>query len=399
MNSGNWLQWMLLAVPNLYLFFLCSTKWNAGTSISAGLLGVLILLVYGWKKQKIQWNSPLFLVLYVIFMGSVILASWLTGDKASFQLSTRFLSYSLPLWLLYLVLQQSPSLIHSTFWGTMTGSWVLLALTYQDLLHPLKDGRVHASFASANNFAMCLEAILPLLWLETLQLRKEYKHSARGNVLFVVALLTSILLTGALVLSKSRGGISGFLLGAVAVILYTLLQKLKNWSLQKKLAVLAVALGVTAAGGFRVTIVFEQRSYDGERLLLAQSAYHMWEDHKLYGVGFQQWNRIYRAKYILPGAKEPTLSLAHNNVANFFSGTGTLGGVGYLLFTFGSLGILLRKSYQMPDNIYGKMMLWVWMAIFIHGMVDNSLYAKFNTRLYFAMWGISLAALLPGKKA
>lgn len=399
MNSKNWLHWMLLVIPNLYLFFLCSTKWNAGVSISAGLLGVLILLIYGWKKQKICWNSPLFLLFYGIFMGSIILASWLTGDKASFQLSTKFLSYSLPLWIFYLILQQSPSLFHSTFWGTMTGSWVLLALTYKDLLHPLKDGRVHASFASANNFAMCLEAILPLLWMETLQLRTESKHSTRGKVLFGVGLLTSVLLTGALFLSKSRGGISGFLLGAMAVLIGSFLQKRKEWSLEKKLSILFVALGIAAVGVFRGTIVFEARSYDGERLLLAQSAYHMWADHKVYGVGLQQWNRVYREKYILPGAKEPTLSLAHNNVANFFSGTGTLGGVGYLLFTFGSLGILLRKSYQMPDNIYGKMMLWVWLAIFIHGMVDNSLYAKFNTRLYFAMWGISLAALLPGKKA
>ena len=332
-------------------------------------------------------------------MGSVILASWLTGDKASFQLSIKFLSYSLPLWLFYLILQKSPSLFHSTFWGIMTGSWVLLGLTYQDLLHPLKDGRVHASFASANNFAMCLEAILPLLWLETLQLRKEYKHSTRGKVWFGMGLLSSLLLTGALFLSKSRGGISGFMLGAIAVFIVSFLQKRKEWSLEKKLGILVVAFGIAAAGVFRGTIMFDARSYDGERLLLAQSAYHMWADHKLYGVGFQQWNRVYRAKYILPGAKEPTLSLAHNNVANFFSGTGTLGGVGYLLFTFGSLVILLRKSYQMPDNIYGKMMLWVWLAIFIHGMVDNSLYAKFNTRLYFAMWGISLAALLPGKKA
>ena len=358
---------MLLVIPNLYLFFLCSTKWNAGVSISAGLLGVLILLIYGWKKQKICWNSPLFLLFYGIFMGSIILASWLTGDKASFQLSTKFLSYSLPLWIFYLILQQSPSLFHSTFWGTMTGSWVLLALTYKDLLHPLKDGRVHASFASANNFAMCLEAILPLLWMETLQLRTQYKYSTRGKVLFGVGLLTSVLLTGALFLSKSRGGISGFLLGAMAVLIGSFLQKRKEWSLEKKLSILFVALGIAAVGVFRGTIVFEARSYDGERLLLAQSAYHMWADHKVYGVGLQQWNRVYREKYILPGAKEPTLSLAHNNVANFFSGTGTLGGVGYLLFTFGSLVILLRKSYQMPDNIYGKMMLWVWLGIFFPG--------------------------------
>ena len=71
-----------------------------------------------------------------------------------------------------------------------------------------------------------------------------------------------------------------------------------------------------------------------------------------------------------------------------------LGGTGYLLFTFGSLGVLLCTLRKQPANEYAQMMFWVWIAIFVHGIVDNSLYAKFNTRLYFAMWGIHLAAVL-----
>ena len=42
-NEANRLQWLLAAATNLYLFFLCSTKWNAGYSISGGILAVLIL--------------------------------------------------------------------------------------------------------------------------------------------------------------------------------------------------------------------------------------------------------------------------------------------------------------------------------------------------------------------
>lgn len=51
-NEANRLQWLLAAATNLYLFFLCSTKWNAGYSISGGILAVLILWFYLKKKKN-----------------------------------------------------------------------------------------------------------------------------------------------------------------------------------------------------------------------------------------------------------------------------------------------------------------------------------------------------------
>lgn len=65
-NEANRLQWLLAAATNLYLFFLCSTKWNAGYSISGGILAVLILWFY-LKKEKI----PVCLQAFLRSMGSL----------------------------------------------------------------------------------------------------------------------------------------------------------------------------------------------------------------------------------------------------------------------------------------------------------------------------------------
>lgn len=386
MISDNRLQWLLMAATNLYLFFLCSTKWNAGYSISGGILGVLILWMYLKGKRKFHCASKLFFAVYGIFMAGVLLASYLTGDKPSIQVAHKFLSYSLPMWLLYLVLQQADSIRSATVKGVLAGSWVLIAESVRELYTSPWGDRLNGSFASANNFAMVLEAILPFLWVQTWGMRNNKK-----SPLFLLSLLTSTVLSACLILSSSRGGIAGFVLGFCGLVILFYLQK-TTWSLKKRLSVLFLTGCVASGVMFAATVTYQSRSYDHERLLLLQSAYAMWQDHKLYGVGFQRWNQVYQAGYILPGAKEPTLSLAHNNVANFFSGTGVLGGMGYLLFTFGTLGVLLRTLRRQPENIYARMMFWIWIAIFVHGIVDNSLYAKFNTRLYFAMWGISLAA-------
>lgn len=45
----------------------------------------------------------------------------------------------------------------------------------------------------------------------------------------------------------------------------------------------------------------------------------------------------------------------------------------------------------MKVSNYAYAMLWVWISFSVHGMVDNSLFARYNTRLFFAMWGVTLA--------
>ena len=140
---------------------------------------------------------------------------------------------------------------------------------------------------------MVLEAILPFLWMQVWALRKNKKSPA-----FLLTLITSIGLTGCLLLSASRGGIAGFLLGFVGVVILKGIQK-TTWGLKKRVGVLLLT-GCLAAGAlFAATLRYQHRSYDSERLLLLQSAYAMWQDNKLYGVGFQRWNQVYRSGYIL----------------------------------------------------------------------------------------------------
>lgn len=100
---------------------------------------------------------------------------------------------------------------------------------------------------------------------------------------------------------------------------------------------------------------------------------------------------------MLKGAREPKLSLPHNNIANFFSGAGVLGGGGFVLFMLSVLYVLLRALRTQPDNHYIYAMLWVWIAISVHGMVDNSFFGRYNDRLFFAMLGVALAAIRQGE--
>ena len=125
----------------------------------------------------------------------------------------------------------------------------------------------------------------------------------------------------------------------------------------------------------------------------------MWEEHKLFGVGMGNWQKEYQQHYILPQAKEPNLPFPHNNIASFFSMSGTVGGIGYLIFSLGSMVFLIKKIHERPDSYYAYAMLWVCVAIFSHGMVDNTLYNKDITRMFYGMWGITMSSFyLPSTK-
>lgn len=387
------LENLLPLICNLFFFFLCSTKWNAGYNIALGLIVLIVLVARLKYKRKLVFFPRRFFIGYVLFVGGVLLASCLTGDRASIRVGQKLVIYSYPLWGLFFSLQLCPSILNATQWGIAGGTNVLNVVVISEIIKNRNLLRVHGPFRSPNHLAMVLESILPFLLVQTACLLCHTKRdsSRPQKLLYGVSLVTSLIAVAGLILSGSRGGIAGFVLGAVVVGSSLFLNRFRL-SLAKRISVLALVFALSAGTIFGFTVTYINRTYDPERLLLLQSAYHMWQDHKWYGVGLARWNDVYRHHYILPGAKEPTLTLPHNNIANFFSGTGILGGCGFLFFMVGSLLYLIRLIRSQKNNLYAYAMLWTWVAISVHGMVDNTMFGRFNDRLFFAMWGVTLAA-------
>lgn len=373
---------------NIYLFFLCSTKSLAGYNISMSIVILLTVLFCIRKKNSLVFFPSIFFFSYIIFFGGLLVASYLIGQENSIKTAVKLFSYTSPTWVLFFALQ-GKKIMSSILWGMLFGTNILNVIVIYELFSlPIKE-RIHGSFASPNNFAMVLEAILPFLVVQIRSLiskNKKYKN-IREKIIFYSSLITTALGIFGLFLSASRGGIAGFLLGGMITIFMYYRFSSIVWNKKKVfkgIGALILSIIVIVSGG---TLVFK-RKYDPERLLLWRAAYQMWLDHPLYGVGFDQWNAVYRQHYISPTAKEPTLTLPHNNLANFFSCTGLIGGIGYLVFMGTSLIFLFRI---MKVSNYAYAMLWVWISFSVHGMVDNSLFARYNTRLFFAMWGVTLA--------
>lgn len=242
----------------------------------------------------------------------------------------------------------------------------------------------------ANLYAILIESVLPYSIAVFIAYRREYKRlSIRKNKYYFMG--AGILsLTGfiALLLTQSRGACAGFILGGICLLI---LKKFFYTSPILKKGII-LTLGIVAIGGIIVVNCgILSRSYDNERILLWTSSYHMWQDHKLVGVGFSNWKEEYVHTYILSEAKEPNLSMPHNVIVSFFSRTGTIGGAGYLVFLIGEMIFLVKKIKRYSQNISYQAMFWAFMSISIHGIVDTGITNKFAMQIFFAYAGIVLA--------
>ena len=197
----------------------------------------------------------------------------------------------------------------------------------------------------------------------------------------------------ALVATGSRGALIGFFAGLVILFLIKI-KIAKQWSFNIKKVSVIMLLGICFVGSVFLKTDFQLvRSYDMERVRLVESSYNMWKDNKLLGVGLNNWRENYVSKYILPDARE-RLDFPHNTVAYFFSASGIIGGIGFLIFTFGILAFLINVLKLDYNNIYIQAMLWAFIAFSVHGLFDLGFLMKQSERLIFTYLGITCANII-----
>ncbi|HEY89058.1 MAG TPA: O-antigen ligase family protein [Thermoflexia bacterium] len=245
--------------------------------------------------------------------------------------------------------------------------------------------RLRSIYGSPNNVGLYLGRAIPLLLAVTLFGREKMfgggdNHKGNGRHLpFTInrRLLYALALPPvglALLLSLSRGAI---LLGIPAGV---------------------VTLGLLAGGGWRkVTLIalllfavaliplFQTPRFAGLldtasgtthfRLALWRSAWQMFLEHPLWGVGPDNFLYAYRTRYVLPSAwEEFNLAHPHNWLLDFASRLGIFGLGAFLWIQFGFWRRAITLSTN-PQTQNRALMLGLTgsMAVFlVHGLVDAS---------------------------
>lgn len=389
-NQGIYLVWYLSIF--FYLFFLTTTISNAGTSIALACSILTTICVYRREHIKVSFPDKSFLWPFGLFFLSLLVSALALKDGKSLYSTWKYFTWTIPFWVFYFAGKAHfPKQVHS--FATLAANFLLSGYAIYLALFLLPLGsRVKGFSSNPNLYAMRIESILPYICLIALLVMQQNRNKVRSisqRIKKVIIFLSVTSCFAGVLLTQSRGAYMGVFFGFVFVVcIHFLLRKKVS---AKNIVVIVFMLFALLCAAFYAYHNNFKRGYDRERLLLWQSSYTMWNDHKVVGVGFANWQKEYREHYISPAAKEPNLPMPHNVVVQLFATTGLIGGIGYLLFVLGETGFLVKRMQRFPNELNYPMMLWAFSLITIHGMVDAGITNKFAMQILCAYMGICLA--------
>lgn len=240
--------------------------------------------------------------------------------------------------------------------------------------------RLRSIYGSPNNVALYLGRIFPIL--SALVLAAILKDGLLSGLKSAwLASLCLFIITAAMLLSFSRGGILLGLPFAAAVVLIHF-QKRRNRPVWPWLAagLGAVALGYLAA--LQIPSLAGRLTLSGQtagfRINLWLSSWQIIQENPWTGVGLDNFLYTYRNRYILARAwQEPNLNHPHNHILDFTTRLGLFGLIAGILIFWGAVkNIMLKFQQQLSMQQWG---FWVGLAgsvtyILAHGLVDHSFF-------------------------
>ena len=382
---------ILFFIQFLTVYAATSIISNALYSISMGCLALCMIIIC-WKKKikSIKWPDKLFCWMYLPFFALIILASIFAGYRDSFFKALDFASWSLIPFFLYYVTMQKQFSAASVIWGIIAGSWTLGGYALYQWMFLSETVRIQSYLSHPNFLAEMIEMNIPFLLVYAVASRENKKLKIASGI-------TAIMTCFVLALTASRGALLGLGIGSIIYcgVRFGSLSHVDKKKIIGMFLAIILVLGVTA-GTFFIKYTGNKgavRTYDYERVLLWKSSYAMWEDYKLTGIGLRHWHDEYINHYILPNAKEKELTQPHNIYAYWFSQTGTIGGIGFVLFTIGIFFYLCKILRENPDDIFLNALFWAFLTIMFHGLVNNGIIDKYVMRLYSTYLGIGLASV------
>ena len=127
----------------------------------------------------------------------------------------------------------------------------------------------------------------------------------------------------------------------------------------------------------------------GDRVFLWTSSYHMFIDHPILGIGFNEFKDKYQTQYILPEAKERRLVHAHSNVMQMLAEGGVLGITTWSAFWGYTIWMGLY-GWKKEHNIVYLAWFAVVAGMHLHGLTEYTQGNSAVTKEFWFLLGILL---------
>lgn len=363
----------------IYLFALVSFISIAAGNILLGTATLFFFIILYKKEINISKNIKKYYYVIVFFILTMFLSALFSGD----------IVYGLRRWADMWVWRLMPfviitccvkkedilKILKASCLGISIG---ILCLIYQGVSG---DGRAAGFFGHPMTFAGYLCMYLPLFLLGYFENLFGVKYKYVSGIMFLAGL-------AALIFNGTRGAWIAVAITSGILLLYYMFKSKRN--LIVGIVLMAVCGGFllnNASFMHRVsTITNNKYQSNSERLLMWNSAWNMFKDHPVLGVGLGQYKDNYQQKYISPKAKEPDLAHAHNNFMQMLAENGMVGFLGFMaMFTY----IIWHnfRKFLTSKNIYSIAICAVTITLLLQGFTEFNFGNSAVVKAYWLILG------------
>ena len=353
-----------------YSLPICVFAFISFVSIAVGniALGLATLcLLFYIKKQHITVPEEYkgYLVAIAGFVGALLLSALFSGDlKVGLKTWADMRIWRMMPFVIIILSIHDLLSIRKILGASMLGMFIGIAcLIYQGFSG---DHRAAGFFGHPMTFAGYLCMYLPIFLVRFLDGKVFKKYNWLTGLAFFAG-------CAALVFNGTRGAWLAVLPVFGLILLFYISQK-------NKAAIVCLALLVAAGFGLTYNKAFMARvstitstkfQSNTERLLIWRSAYNMFLDHPVLGVGLGQYKDNYQKKYISPKAKEPYITHAHNNFLQMLAENGIVGFLGFV----GMIGYFMYASFVRfwkSHSPYALMLFSFTLSLSLQGLTENN---------------------------
>lgn len=378
---------MRLKEINTILIFLILLSISSFISIAVSniFLGILTLCFFiktYQKKAKIDLDCKRYFIAISLFAIAMLLSALFSGDivyglkRWADMWIWRFMPFVVVIFLLNNYIDAQKVMLTGFAGITVTSVYAV----YQGLSGM---SRANGFYGHPMTLGGWLCIFLPLLLIEFFEkkLLKQY-HWLAG--------LAFCICSAGLVFNATRGAWLAVTIVCTVLLLYYMFKSKRNLAVSIIfIALISTVLVNNPKFMHRLDTIddFDKYQSNTERILIWQSAWNMFKDHPILGVGLGQYTVNYQQKYILPQAKEPNLGHAHNNFMQMLAENGIVGFAGFIVM-FGY--IILKNSIEWikTKNVYALMIIVSTVCLILQGFTEYNVGNSAVIKMYWLILGL-----------
>lgn len=224
---------------------------------------------------------------------------------------------------------------------------------------------------------------LPLLLIEFFERKLLGKYYWLAGLAFCIC-------SAGIVFNATRGAWLAVSIVCAVLLIYYMFKSKRNLAVSIIfIALISVVLFNNPKFMHRLDTIddFDKYQSNTERILMWQSAWNMFKDHPILGVGLGQYKENYQQKYISPEAKEPQLSHAHNNFLQMLAENGIVGFAGFVIM-FGYIIFKNLIAWVKVKNVYALMIVSATVCLLLQGFTEYNVGNSAVIKMYCLVLGI-----------